>query len=288
MATLIRPADHGRMAPNPAAGRVAARLAGIVALAALACSLPGRPVVVLPAIDGRIASEGVWPSSLLRLVLIHRDSPALHARHERPLEADGSFAFEPTLLDVAGRELGRHYRVHLHLRTDGVDRVIWRADVDRTALGPPVRLVCDLARPIGEGQPCRVEDPEDQPWLLADGRRHFERLCSDCHRPSTFGGDRSVPTPGPVPDEAPADPPNAGAAPDLSRIAARHGGRFDRDAVAARIEGRNLAPSHRRGEMPVWGERLSAEFEAYVEGDDLIGATLDPIVAYLESLQRSD
>lgn len=37
--------------------------------------------------------------------------------------------------------------------------------------------------------------------------------------------------------------------------------------------------------MPVWGERLSNAFAGYVEGDELIGATLDPLVAYLESLQ---
>lgn len=280
MATLLRPADHGRVAPNLAAARFGARLAGVVLVAALACSLPGRPVVVLPAIDGRIAVETAVPNRPLRLVLVHRDSPALHARQERPLAADGRFAFEPTLLDVAGHELGRHYRVHLHLRTDGGDRVIWRADVDRTALGPPIRLVCDLARPIALGEPCRVDDPELQPWLLAAGRRHFERLCSDCHGVAGFGRRQAGARPG--------NPPGHGFAPDLSRIAARRGGRFDRDVVAARIEGRTLDPAHRRGEMPVWGERLSAEFEAYVEGDALIGATLDPIVAYLESIQHSD
>ena len=40
--------------------------------------------------------------------------------------------------------------------------------------------------------------------------------------------------------------------------------------------------------MPVWGERLSEEFERYAEGDELIGATLDPVLAYLESIQISD
>jgi hypothetical protein len=40
--------------------------------------------------------------------------------------------------------------------------------------------------------------------------------------------------------------------------------------------------------MPVWGERLSIAFAGYAEGDELIGATLDPLVAYLESLQEEE
>jgi hypothetical protein len=40
--------------------------------------------------------------------------------------------------------------------------------------------------------------------------------------------------------------------------------------------------------MPIWGERLSAEYERYAEGDALIGATLDPVLAYLESLQETN
>jgi hypothetical protein len=73
--------------------------------------------------------------------------------------------------------------------------------------------------------------------------------------------------------------------PDLARIAARHGGRFDRARIAEWVEGRTLLPAHGSREMPIWGEALSAEFDRYAEGDALIGATLDPILAYLESLQ---
>jgi len=39
--------------------------------------------------------------------------------------------------------------------------------------------------------------------------------------------------------------------------------------------------------MPVWGEVLSAEFKRYPDGDELIGATLGPLVVYLESIQNT-
>ena len=76
--------------------------------------------------------------------------------------------------------------------------------------------------------------------------------------------------------------------PDLSEIAARRNGRFDRAEVAEWIEGRTSRATHGTRRMPVRGEVLSAEFERYSDGDELIGATLDPLVVYLESLQRSD
>ena len=40
--------------------------------------------------------------------------------------------------------------------------------------------------------------------------------------------------------------------------------------------------------MPIWGEVLSVEYERYSDGEALIGAALDPLVSYLESLQRKD
>ena len=56
--------------------------------------------------------------------------------------------------------------------------------------------------------------------------------------------------------------------------------RFDRVEIAEWIEGRSTPMAHGSRVMPVWGERLSEEFERYSEGDDLIGATLDPVLAY--------
>lgn len=259
----------------------ALRLRGLfcAALAALAlplaCNLPGRPARVLPALSG----SGATPAARMTLVVLHRDAPSLHARKESVAAADGTFAFEPIALPVAGQEFGRHYRVYLHHVSSGVDRVVFRANLARRDAEGPIRLDCDLARPIALGEPCRVRDPQSHPWLIAEGRDHFARLCADCHGSDARGG--------PVPRER-SQADRVEQAPDLTRLAARSNGLFDRDTVAMRIEGRSLAPGHARGAMPAWGERLSIEFERYAEGDELVGATLDPLVAYLESLQRTD
>ncbi len=268
---------------SPRRSRRIARSGGACALAflvattiALACALPGRPVQVLPELHGRILGEAATVGARLRLVVMHRETPSLHARREIAIDRDGGFRFAPIRLEVAGREFSKHYRVYLHLRSGDADRVIWRADVSRFEAPRPIPLDCDLARPAALGEVCRVRDPLRQPWLLAEGAKSFERLCSECHGRDGRGG-------APGRDGAfPADPP-----PDLTQIAARAGGRFDPDRVAAWIEGRSLSAGHSRGEMPVWGERLSVEFSRYAEGDELIGATLDPILAHLESLQQT-
>jgi mono/diheme cytochrome c family protein len=242
-----------------------------------ACALPGRPVRVLPEVQGRIAADALDADARLMLAVIHRESHSLHARQELALADDGRFRFEPVFLEVAGHEFSKRYRVYLHLHSGGSDRVIWRAEISRLAVEASIPLECDLARPVALGEVCRVADPLRQPWLLAEGRDHFVRLCARCHGADGTGPGKST-TSSPL--------PTAGATPDLTRIAERHGGHFEPDRVAAWIEGRSLSATHSRGGMPVWGERLSNEFAGYAEGDELIGATLDPIVAYLESLQR--
>jgi mono/diheme cytochrome c family protein len=266
----------------PSGRRAVVVAAGVGALAcalAIACAWPGRPVPVLPEISGAISGGTGAPEARLQLMVIHRETPSLHARQQTALDPTGAFRFEPVFLEVSGHEFSKHYRVYLHLQTASSDRVIWRADVSRLEAPIPIALDCDLARPVALGEVCRVRDPVRQPWLVAEGRKSFDRLCARCH-----GAD------GRAEGGAPAANGGAssGAPADLTRIAARHGGRFDRDRVAAWIEGRSLPSDHARAGMPVWGERLSNAFAGYAEGDELIGATLDPLVAYLESLQQEE
>ena len=243
---------------------------------AIACTLPGRPVRVLPEVVGAIVGGTLEADADVLLVVMHRESPSLHARQQVDLAADGRFSFESVFLEVVGQEFSKRYRIYLHLRSGGSDRVIWRAELSRFEAEAPIPLDCDLARPVALGEACRVRDPLRQPWLLAEGKRSFERFCARCHGSDGRGARAS---------STADDASGVAAPPDLRRIAARHDGRFDPDRVAAWIEGRAVSPNHSRGGMPVWGERLSNEFERYAEGDELIGATLDPIVAYLESLQ---
>ena len=209
----------------------------------------------------------------LELVILHRESQNLHAKQRVTLGPDGRFEFAPTELAIAGQEYSKYYRFYLHLEDAAGDEVIWRAQRSRRARSGVITLECDLDRPLRQGQRCQVQDPLQHDWLIAEGERTYQRLCESCHGPAG-----RLPRPEPLSGRArPAD---------LTTIAPRWGGHFDRKAVAARIVGASIPEPHRDGEMPIWGERLSTRFERYAEGDELVGATLDPLVVYLETLQR--
>ena len=240
------------------------------------CAMPGRPYRVAPAVTGTVRGDEI-PADGARLLLIvmHRESPNLYERQEISLSPAGNFSFEPVELVIAGHEFSKYYRSFLHLQMDQRDLVIWRAEFSRRALAGEISLDCDLERPVSHGQRCWVRNPLGQPWLIAEGQRTFRRLCASCH-----GNDgRGV---------LPTVEPPTGAPPDLTAIAARRGGHFDRVEIAEWIEGRSLPGSHGTRVMPIWGERLSKQYERFVEGDEMIGATLDPVLAYLESLQDLD
>jgi len=264
----------------------AVRLLVLVSLAS-GCAIPGRLYEVAPAISGRLhgstssdrdgsESDVSQDGARLTLQVLNEVSADLHAREQVRLSPDGSFAFEPLRLAVAGHEYNKNYRVLLRLRVDEKERVIWRAAYSRRALAGAVSLDCDLDRPVEHGQPCWVRDPLQHPWLIAEGQRTYRRLCADCHGIDGSGEVTSAKTP----DGSPAA--------DLRRIAARHGGRFDRIAVTEWIEGRLLPESHGTRRMPIWGERLSSEYERYSDSEALIAATIDPLVVYLESLQQEN
>lgn len=248
----------------------------VALLFAAHCAAPGRPYVVAPAIGGYVHGDLAQADApRLRLSIIHRENPALHDRREAALFPDREFYFDELQLVIAGHEYSKVYRVFLHLEVAGRDRVIWRADLSRRALAGLIQLDCDLDRPEAHGQPCWVDHPLQHPWLIEEGERTFERLCAACHG---IGGAGVESTHEPI----------AAAPPDLRRIAARRGGTFDRSRIAEWIEGRSLPTAHGTRSMPIWGERLSEQYERYAEGDALIGATLDPVLAYLESIQTRD
>jgi mono/diheme cytochrome c family protein len=243
-------------------------------LTAVGCAIPGRLYVVAPEVSGVVHGRAFSDSDArLSLRVMHRESAELSERREVRLSPGGEFVFEPLQLAVAGHEYSKYYRAFLHLRVGREERVIWRAEFSRREAMQAIRLACDVDRPVRRGQPCRVLDPLQHPWLIASGKRTYRRLCASCHGDEGRG-------------DGPAVSALAAAPPDLTTIAARRDG-FDRDAVAERIEGRSLA-AHGTRAMPVWGARLSAEYQRYPERDELVGATLGSVVTYLESLQHAD
>lgn len=62
--------------------------------------------------------------------------------------------------------------------------------------------------------------------------------------------------------------------PDLTRIAARHGGQFPEEQIQKIIDGRTTRPPHGPRDMPVWGD-------VFRSGDQVALLT-----AYLRSIQR--
>jgi mono/diheme cytochrome c family protein len=100
----------------------------------------------------------------------------------------------------------------------------------------------------------------------------YRRFCASCHG-RTLGGD------GPVAQSL------AVAVPDLTRIAARHGGTYPDNWVYRVIDGRESMLAHGPRDMPVWGVELwreqGADVVAGQKTRDLIGL----LVEYLKTQQ---
>jgi mono/diheme cytochrome c family protein len=244
----------------------------VVSCAALGCLVPWKQYTVLPGIEGRIATMGALaPDAHLKLIVRNRDNVLLNATRRAEIDGEGRFAFDAIGMSIAGQEYTRVYRVFLHLQQEGEkEHVIWRANIPRHEDEAPMTLACLLDRPAILGEPCRLRDAPHRDWLVAQGQTTFRNLCASCH------GDVGAPT----------HNGQATSASDLTQIARRAGGEFDRDAVAHWIEGGSTPADHGEREMPVWGQRLSEQYAGYAEGDELVGAKIDPLLAYLERIQR--
>lgn len=108
--------------------------------------------------------------------------------------------------------------------------------------------------------------------LVEVGRGEYVKNCASCHG---IGGRGD----GPV-AQALTTPPA-----DLTRIAARRGGTFPEDEIAAWIDGR-LAPSaHGTREMPIWGVQLAEGLPPGELTQDLVRGRIVTIVEYLRSIQ---
>ena len=118
------------------------------------------------------------------------------------------------------------------------------------------------------------------PAELAAAREDFITWCSGCHGEDGKGR-------GPIAIELKAKPA------DLTGIARRNGGTFDRELVYKKIEGLDMPASHGTSEMPVWGAWFvhQAIGEGVLIEDARTAAKeatqrINNLVKYLESLQQ--
>lgn len=102
-----------------------------------------------------------------------------------------------------------------------------------------------------------------------DGAGLFLNHCAACHG-RTGEGD------GPVASAL------SGGVPSLRTLAARNGGEFPAEAVAAYIDGRTQRAAHGERLMPVWGD----VFAVTADGDeDAIAARIGLLVQFIRELQ---
>ena len=120
-----------------------------------------------------------------------------------------------------------------------------------------------------------LAQPAFDPVLAEMGKESFPRYCGSCHGLRGEG-----------------DGPAAGALltrpPDLTRIAARRGGRFPAGEIARFIDGRFAPAAHGSREMPVWGERLGEAIPETGVGDEVTRGKIAVLVEYLKSIQRKN
>jgi len=114
--------------------------------------------------------------------------------------------------------------------------------------------------------------PEASP-LAISGEALFVRYCAVCHGRSATGDGpfRGVLT----------VPPS-----DLTGIAARRGGTFPDDEIAAFVDGRFVPKAHGTREMPVWGRWLGQSIAPGIEPDEVTRGEILAILTYLKTLQR--
>lgn len=105
------------------------------------------------------------------------------------------------------------------------------------------------------------------------GKQLFVQYCASCHGASAKGD-------GPVARTLKKAPP------DLTQIAKRRQGRFNRLEIAAFIDGRTELRAHGKLRMPVWGERFRMDVGQGPFSEEMIRGRLLQLVTYLNSLQE--
>lgn len=113
-----------------------------------------------------------------------------------------------------------------------------------------------------------------QPASAADGnpgRAAYFKYCSSCHGDDGRGGGVVARALQPKP-------------PDLTQLAAQHGGTFPYDAVKTAIDGRQRVAAHGSSKMPVWGKVFAAE-QTPMQPEAHARSQVQLIVNYLASIQ---
>jgi mono/diheme cytochrome c family protein len=100
----------------------------------------------------------------------------------------------------------------------------------------------------------------------------YKHFCASCH--GLYGkGD------GPVASSLKFE------VPDLTRIAARHGGQFPAEDIRKIIDGRTTRPPHGPRDMPVWGDAFRIAAGENTKAQDRTNESIELLTEYLRSIQ---
>jgi len=137
-----------------------------------------------------------------------------------------------------------------------------------------IRIAAALASmAIACNGPVAERTRDEERARIQAGRDLFASYCSSCHGREARGN-------GPVASALTVQPA------DLTRIAARRGGRFEASEIAAFIDGRVDVLAHGRREMPVWGRMFDDRNENLLSDETLLSpGMIFAITAYLNSIQ---
>jgi len=112
--------------------------------------------------------------------------------------------------------------------------------------------------------------------VLADmGSEFYQRYCASCH---------GLEGKGDGPAAAVLEPPPK----DLTRIAARRGGKYPDGEIARYIDGRFEVTAHGSRAMPVWGESFGAAVPDAGVSEEVVRGRILVLVEYLKSIQVRD
>jgi mono/diheme cytochrome c family protein len=117
----------------------------------------------------------------------------------------------------------------------------------------------------------KIEKESIRPTSAANGKEMFTSYCAACHGVSGKGD-------GPAASALKKTPA------DLTKISARHGGKFPSVEVSRYIEGADEIAAHGSRDMPVWGEL----FRSLNGGIDNSTAMLrvNALTTYLQGIQQ--
>jgi mono/diheme cytochrome c family protein len=135
----------------------------------------------------------------------------------------------------------------------------------------PVRHVCSVISTVLVtlgGAPVHAAD-----YLAMSGQQLYERFCASCHGLEGRG-------------DGPVAQTFSSKVPDLTLIARRHGGEFQRDWVERTIDGRHKIGAHGAYRMPVWGEDFSRAEIGNPDAERATRTIIARLVDYLETLQH--